>query len=532
MTQNDHSVQVDDTVTPATLNFSDTFNVTVPFLDRNIDEGRGDKVAVLWKNRELTFGNMAENVNRMANALRRQGVKPGERVMLLVKDVPGFYYGFLGAIRIGAIPIPVNYFLRTHDYTYMLSDSEAKVVLASPEVLGEIMPAIESNGQNVAVKIVVEGKQDGWLELDDLIADEDTFAEPENTGPETDCFWLYSSGSTGDPKASVHQHKDMVYTSQYYGIGTIGLTESSVGFSPPKAFFAYGLGNSVSFPLWTGSTIILLEDRPTPENTLEIMNEMKPTHYYGVPTLYAAQLQLLENGFEVDLSSIEFCASGGEALPPALYERWLEHTGLEIIDSIGSSEVLHFYTSNKPGEVKLGTAGPIVPGYEGRIVDPDGNDLPDGEVGELAIKGESTAAYYWNKPEKTAKAMRDGWFYTGDTCYRDEDGCYVFCGRDSDMLKVGGIWVSPVEIESALTEHSAVLEAAVTGAPDDEQLIKPKAFVVLKQADNAGPELEHELREFIRNRLAPFKYPRWIEFLDELPKTSSGKIQRFRLRSL
>ncbi len=531
MTLSDHTVEVDEKVTPATLNFADIFNVTVPLLDRNLAEGRGDKVLVCWRDRQLTFGQVAENSLRMAGEFRRLGVEPGERIMLLVKDVPGFYYGFLGAIRMGAIPIPVNYFLRHHDYAYMLRDSAAKVVMASPDVLDEIIPAMESDGENVTVRIVVEGARDGWLDLDDLLAGAEAAAEPEPTGPESDCFWLYSSGSTGDPKASVHQHKDMIYTSQYYGVDTIGLSETSVGFSPPKAFFAYGLGNSVSFPLWTGSTIILLEDRPTPENTLEIMDEMKPTHYYGVPTLYAAQLQLLENGYEADLSSIEFCASGGEALPPALYERWLKLTGLEIIDSIGSSEVLHFYTSNKPGSVKLGTAGPIVPGYEGRIVDAEGNQIKDGEVGELAIKGESTAAYYWNKPEKTAAAMRGGWFHTGDTCYRDEEGFYVFCGRDSDMLKVGGIWVSPVEVESALIEHVAVLEAAVTGAPDDEQLIKPKAFVVLKNPKDAGAELERELRDFIRARLAPFKYPRWIEFMDELPKTSSGKIQRFRLRS-
>lgn len=329
----------------------------------------------------------------------------------------------------------------------------------------------------------------------------------------------------------MHQHKDMVYTSQYYAVGTTGLEHSSIGFSPPKAFFAYGLGNSVSFPLWTGSTVILLEDRPTAENTLEIMNAMKPTHYYGVPTLFAAQLQLLEEGYEADLSSIEFCASGGEALPPAIFERWKELTGLEIIDSIGSSEVLHFYTSNRPGHVKPGTVGPIVPGYEGRIVDADGNELPDGEAGELVIKGESAARCYWNKPEKTAAAMRGEWFHTGDTCIRGEDGCYIFCGRDGDMLKVGGIWVSPVEIEAALVEHTAVLEAAVVGAPDDAQLIKPKAFVVLKDAGAADAGMERELGEFIRDRLARFKYPRWIEFMDELPKTSSGKIQRFRLRS-
>jgi benzoate-CoA ligase family protein len=343
-------------------------------------------------------------------------------------------------------------------------------------------------------------------------------------------FWLYSSGSTGAPKASVHQHKDMVFTSELYGVGIAGIREDDVLFSPPKLFFAYGIGNSLSFPLWTGSTAILLEDRPTAQNTLDLITWGRPTVYFGVPTLFAMQLAALEAGHKADLASMRWCASGGEALPPAVYEGWKKWSGCEVCDAIGSSEALHFYTSNRPGAVRLGSAGPIVPGYEGRIVDHDLNDVPDGEPGQFAIRGASVATYYWNKPEKTAQQMRGGWFLTGDTCWRDADGYYYFCGRDDDMLKVGGMWVSPFEVESALAAHPAVLECAVIGDGDENGLIKPHAFVVLKDRTRADPGFEETLTAFVKGRLAPFKYPRWVTILDELPKTASGKIQRFRLR--
>ncbi len=528
---NDHEVRVDDTVVPVKLTFSETFNVARHFTRRHIERGLGDKALARWRDHELSFAETAENTDHMTNALRALGVRPGERVMLFVKDVAAFYYGFLGAIQMGAIPIPVNYFLRSTDYAYMLAHSAARVVVASSEAFPEVIPALDAEGVNAEFLIAADGERDSWLSLDKLLGAADPIAEAEPTGPESDCFWLYSSGSTGDPKASVHQHKDMIYTSQYYGVGIGGITADSVLLSPPKMFFAYGLGNSVSFPLWTGATAVLLEERPTAENTLELLNATRPTHYFGVPTLYAAQLQAMDQGMTVDTSSVELCISGGEPLPPAIYDNWKKKTGLEIIDSLGSSEVLHFYTSNRPGKVKLGSAGPIVAGYEGRIVDEDGNDLPDGEVGELAIKGESTARYYWNKPEQTARAMREGWFLTGDTCARDSDGYYFFHGRHGDMLKVGGIWVSPFEVESAVVEHPSVLETAVTGWPDENGLIKPKAVVVVRDGIAAGPALEQEIMQFVRDRLAPFKYPRWVEFVDELPKTSSGKIQRFRLRA-
>ena len=523
-------VRVDYSKSPPAVEFADRFNVTVPLLDRHVAEGNGGRVVARWPGGRLTFGGLAENVNRMANALRGLGVGPGERVMLFCKDTPAFYYGFLGAARIGAVAVPVNYFLRRQDYEYMLADSGARVVLAFSDVFEDLAPALDSAQSKVRHRICCDGGADGWIDLDSLLAAAEPVAEPAPTTAESDCFWIYSSGSTGAPKASVHKHKDPIHTALCYGHGIVGLTADDVIFSPPKMFFAYGLGNSVTFPLWFGAEAILLADRPTAENTLALISEMKPTVYFGVPTLYAMQLDALVNGSTADLSSIRFSASGGEALPAPVFEGWRRRTGCDICDAIGSSEALHFYTSNRPGSIRPGSAGPIVPGYEGRIVGEEGRELPDGEVGQFAIRGDSVASHYWNKAERTAEAMRDGWFYTGDTCYRDEDGYYFFCGRDDDMLKVGGMWVSPFEIESALSGHPAVLESAVVGWPDANGLIKPKAFVVLKGGVVGSADLEGDLTGYVRSRLAPFKYPRRYAFVDALPKTASGKIQRFRLR--
>ena len=527
---NDHDVVVDRTETPAWITFADTFNLTVPFVDRHLAEGRADKVVARWADRSLTFGALAENVYRMANVLRGMGIGPGDRVMMIVRDVPAFLYGFLGAARLGAVTVPVNYFLRAKDYAYMMRDSQARVVIASSETFDEVEAALQEDGHVVAHRIAEDAPRDGWLDMDALLADAEAAADPYPTTPRSPCFWLYSSGSTGDPKASVHQHKDMIYTSELVAVGISKMTEDDVIFSAPKLFFAYGIGNSLSFPLWTGAEVTLMEDRPTAENTLDHIARFKPTIYYGVPTLYAMQLAALEGGHEADVSSIRYASSGGEALPPAVYEGWKSLTGIEILDGIGSSEALHLYTHSLPGEVRPGAAGRMVPGYEARIVGDDGKDLPDGEVGELVIRGASVTELYWNKPEKTGESMRDGWFHTGDSCSRDADGYIYFSGRGNDMLKVGGIWVSPFEVESALCEHQAVVQAAVVGWPDDQGLIKPKGYVVLRDGETPGPALEQDLIHFIRDKLAPFKYPRWIEFVDDLPKTGSGKVQRFRLR--
>ena len=527
----DHSVVVDESSTPRGVEFAETFNVSVAFLDRHLEEGRGDKPLLVTRGASWSIAAIAERVNRTANAFKDLGIGRGDRVMLFCKDGPGFYDGFLGAARIGAVAIPVNYFLRAADYAYMLKDSGASAVMAHADMFAEVEPALAEAGAAIRHRICVDAEAPGWLSHEALLAASDPWCPPEPTTPRTDCFWLYSSGSTGDPKASVHRHKDQIYTSVLYAEAVAGITADDVLFSPPKMFFAYGLGNSVSFPFWTGATAVYLEDRPTAGNTLDTISGFRPSVYFGVPTLYAMQLAAMEAGHEADLSSLRWAASGGEALPASVFEDWKARSGVEIVESIGSSEALHFYTANPPTRVRAGSLGTIVPGYEGRIVGEDGEDLPDGEPGEFVIKGESVAAYYWNKPGRTARGMRGGgWFHTGDTCYRDKDGYYYFCGRDDDMLKVGGIWVAPFEVESALAAHPGVLEAAVVGAEDENGLVKPKAFVALKEPGGAGPHLEADLVAFVRGRLAPFKYPRWIEFVDELPKTASGKIQRFRLR--
>jgi benzoate-CoA ligase family protein len=527
----DNEVHVDRSVTPSCIAFAPVFNISVPFVDRHLEQGRASKVVARGRTWQMTFGELHDAMLRMGSIYRSFGVRPGDRVMLLARDTKAFFIGFLGAVRIGAVVIPCNTFLRAADYAYMLADSAAKVVLVTDPAMAEMDEALKAPGVAVEHRIALETPRDGWLGLAALLDAARPECPVERTTPNAPCFWLYSSGSTGSPKASVHEHKDMIYTSEYYAVRTLGVGEDEIIFSAPKLFFAYGIGNSFSFPLWTGCTAILLEDRPTAENTLDMIERFKPTLYFGVPTLYAAQVALIEKGRKVEMAQTRLCLSGGEPLPPAVLERWNKLTGVPVLDGIGSSEGLHIYAQNLPGASKVGSAGRAVQGYRFRVLDPDDNDCPDKQPGELVVQGESFARFYWNKPEKTAASWtKDGWFRSGDTMYRDEDGYYYFCGRGDDMLKVGGIWVSPFEIESALTAHPDVIEAAVVGAPDENELIKPKGFCVLRDAAKAGPDKERELIDFIKQRLAPFKYPRWIEFLEELPKTASGKIQRFRLR--
>ncbi len=525
-------VEIDHTATPARITFSSPFNACGLFVDRHLEEGRASKAFARGRTGTLTFGELHTAACKMGNVLKSLDVKPGDRVMLLAKDTPAFFIGFLGAIRIGAVVIPTNTFLRSADYAYMLADSKSKVVLVVDGTIEEVETVLLRPGVEVEHRIAIDSKRDGWLKLDELLASASPDCAIAEMMPNSPCFWLYSSGSTGPPKASVHEHKDMIYTSEYYAVETLGVTEEDVIFSAPKLFFAYGIGNSFSFPLYTGCAAILLEDRPTAGNTLDMIERFKPTLYFGVPTLYAAQVALMEKGRKIDMRQTRMCLSGGEPLPPAVMERWKRLTGVEVLDGIGSSEGLHIYAQSLPGHTKAGAAGRVVTGYRLRIIDSDGNELPNGRPGELVVQGESFAKFYWNKPEKTANSWTsDGWFRSGDTMYRDQDGYFFFCGRGDDMLKVGGMWVAPFEIESALAAHPDVIEAVVVGAPDENDLIKPKAYCVLRNTAKTGPDMAQELIQFTKQRLAPFKYPRWIEFLDELPKTASGKIQRFKLRA-
>ena len=504
------------------VNLPDRFNVAVPFIDRHVGEGRGGKVAIRTAAamETVTYAELAERVNRAGNTLLAAGLQPGDRLLMIVKDCPSFFYLFWGAIKAGIVPAPLNTLLRTADYAYMFEDSGCRLVVYSSEFAREIEPALKQ----VAVKAFT---------VDAFLADTDKTSphlEARLASPTDDCFWLYSSGSTGRPKGAVHGHRDMVVTSELYGVRSLGVREDDVSYSAGKLFFAYGLGNSMTFPLWTGSTAVLDDRRPTPDSVFETIETFKPTLYYGAPTLYAAQLAALGDK-ERRLDSIRACVSAAEALPADIFRRWKEKTGTVILDGIGSTECLHIFIGNRLDDYRPGTSGKPTPGYEVKIVDENGKAVPRGESGRLWIKSESAAKYYWNKPEKTAETMVDGWLNTGDTYRQDEDGYFIYDGRSDDMLKVGGIWCSPVEVENCLIAHPAVLEAAVVGHADENSLIKPKAFVVLKEQGGGGPALTEDLMALCKRTLAPYKYPRWVEYVSELPKTATGKIQRYKLRN-
>lgn len=515
---------------PSGISFSSThavrlparFNAAVPFIDRHLAEGRGEKAVILTREETVTYAQLAERVNRTGNALLAQGLSPGARLLMVVKDCPAFFYLFWGAIKAGIVPVPPNTLLRAPDYAYMIEDSDCGLVVYSSEFAGEIEPALRQLGGKAPEAMTVDAFLVGMAGAPPTLA-------PRLAGPEDDCFWLYSSGSTGRPKGAVHAQRDMVVTSELYGARVLGVTEQDICYSAAKLFFAYGLGNGMTFPLWAGGTAVLDDRRPTPDTTFSNIETFKPTIFYGVPTLYAAQLAALETG-KRDLSSLRVCVSAGEALPGDMFRRWKEQTGTVILDGIGSTEALHIFIGNRLDDFRPGTSGKPVPGYEVRILDENGDPVAKGQSGRLWIRAESAAKYYWNKPEKTAETMVNGWLNTGDTYREDEDGYFIYEGRSDDMLKVGGIWCSPVEIENCLIEHPAILEAAIVGQSDEQGLIKPKAFVVLKHPADAGAALTDALMAHCRKTLAPYKYPRWVEYAADLPKTATGKIQRFKLR--
>jgi benzoate-CoA ligase family protein len=523
----DHAVSVDRSSAPSTLSFASTFNVAVPFIDRHLEEGRAGKVAIRMGAEEVTYARLAANVNRAGNALRDLGMAPGERLLMMVKDCPAFFYLFWGAIKAGVVPVPISTLLRAADYTFALEDSGCTACAYSPEFAAEVVPALEAADPGPAHRFATEG---AGTTLAALLAGAPEALDPAPASAGDDCFWLYSSGTTGTPKGAVHAHRDMVVTSEHYGANTLGLREDDVCFSAAKLFFAYGLGNAMTFPLWVGASSVLLPGAPSPASTFEVIETYKPSVFFGVPTLYAAQLKALE-GETRDLSSLRICVSAGEALPAAIYRRWKERLGVDILDGIGSTEALHIFISNRPDDIKPGSSGRVVPGYRARILGEGGKEVKPGESGRLLIAGDSTAKLYWNNPEKTAATMVEDWLDTGDTYIRDADGTYLYCGRNDDMMKVGGIWCSPFEIEAKLIEHPKVLEAAVVGRADADELIKPEAFVVLNDPAYAGEATTEELLQHCKQGLARYKYPRWFNFVESLPKTATGKIQRFKLRS-
>ena len=545
--------RVDRSTAPAAIELPREYNAALEFIDANLARGRGEKVAFIDATGRHTYAELAERVNRAGNALRALGAGMETRVLMCMLDGIDFPAVFWGAIKAGCVPIPINTLLTSNDYAHLLRDSRARIVVVSEALLDRFAPALED--QTHVERVVVAG---GVAQGDALapagagtsgrpraatgtgaadhrrLADLLAAASPRLDAAPTTCddvaFWLYTSGSTGIPKGSMHLHRDLVTTAEHYGVATLGIREDDLVYSAAKLFFAYGLGNAMTFPFYAGAAAVVLAGRPTPDAVTALLREHRPTIFYGVPTLYGAMLAQPSGGPEDGSLRLRLAVSAGEALPAEIGTAWEERFGAPILDGLGSTEMLHIFLSNREGDVRYGTSGKAVPGYRLKVVTETGEPAAAGEIGELWVSGDSSAAAYWNQREKSLATFHGPWTRTGDKYVVDEEGYYHYRGRTDDMLKVSGQWVSPFEVESALLGHEAVLEAAVVAAEDERGLVKPKAFVVPREGVEADAALAAALQEFVKDRLAPFKYPRWIEFAGDLPKTATGKIQRFKLR--
>ena len=509
------------------------FNVATHFVDRHIRERRDHKIAFECGEERVTYRQLFERVNRAGNAIKKLGVRQEERVALLLLDTPEFAYCFFGGIKIGAVPIPINTLLKPQEYEYILNDSRARVLIVSEALLPQIQAIAKEKLCHLKTIVVFGKAPEGAYSLQQLLDESSPELQAEPTSKDDAAFWLYSSGSTGFPKGCIHLHHDMVVCSELYAKNILQITENDRFFSVAKLFFAYGLGNGLYFALAVGATSILWPGSPSPPNIFSVIEKHKPTLFFSVPSNYASLLSYKhESGGEFDLSTVRYGVSAGEALPATLFHRFKERFGIEVLDAIGSTEALHMFIANRPGAVRPGSSGEIMPGYEARIVDENGHDVPDGEVGSLLIKGDSVCAGYWNQHEKTKETIQGHWIRTGDKYYRDQDGYYWYVGRNDDMMKVKGMWVSPIEIENTLMEHPGVQEAAAIGNADGNQLIKPAAYLVLKQGVDETPQLIEEIRQHLLSKLAAYKCPQRFEVVKELPKTATGKIQRYKLRQL
>ena len=506
------------------------YNACAELLDRNIADGRGAKAAYIDHRRTLTYAELQADTRRLANLLTRLGVRREERVAMIVADTVEWPVIFLGAIRAGIAPVPLNTLLQPEQFAYMLEDSRARVLFVSQQLLSAVEPALELVS-TIAHVVVIDGDAKApRIDFAAALAAEEPVFETVATHPDEPCFWLYSSGSTGAPKGARHIHTSMMETARNFAQGVVGVREDDVVHSAAKLFFAYGLGNSLSFPLSVGATVVLNPLRPTPETVFDTLAKHKPTIFCGVPTLYGAMLNDPAYAAHKGSPNLRICTSAGEALPEHIGDAFQARFGVEIIDGVGSTEMLHIFLSNRPGQVVYGTSGFAVPGYEVKLCDEAGALVADGDVGEMYVRGATAADGYWNQREKSRATFQGEWTKTGDKYIRDAGGRYTYCGRADDMFKVSGIWVSPFEVEAALASHPAVLEAAVVPHEDEEGLLKPKAFIVLKQGISMDG-LDRSLKDHVKTSVGMWKYPRWVEIVESLPKTATGKIQRFKLRA-